>query len=232
MRASIKGWLGEKMTILGMWLKLNRKTYRRINDVILPSANGTTQIDHVIVSIYGLFVIETKNMDGWIFGSANDATWTQQFFRKRFKFQNPLRQNYRHTKCLAEALHLADEVLHSLVFFIGDAQLKTTLPEIVLTKGLSAYIMRFTKPLLGLIRVQEIELQLKTLKAGRTVGRIEHFESLKERHESVTQCPKCGGLLKMRLAKRGARAGNPLKVRREDASPHQSTCTSPPPAAK
>jgi Nuclease-related domain len=36
-----------------------------------PARNGTTQIDHVVVSIYGLFVIETKNMDGWIFGSAH-----------------------------------------------------------------------------------------------------------------------------------------------------------------
>jgi restriction system protein len=207
MSASIKGWLGEKMTILGMWLKLDRKIYRLINDVILSSRNGTTQIDHVIVSSYGLFVIETKNMDGWIFGSANEATWTQQFFRKRFKFQNPLRQNYRHTKCLAEALHLADEVLHSVVFFIGEAKLKTTLPENVLTKGLSSYIMRFTKPGLGPTRVQEIELQLRALKAGRTIGRTEHLESLTERHESVTKCPKCGGMLKTRLAKKGARAG-------------------------
>jgi restriction system protein len=99
-------------------------------------------------------------------------------------------------------------MLHSVVFFIGDAQLKTTLPENVLTKGLSAYILRFTRPVLGPTRVQEIELQLRALKAGQTVGRTEHLESLKERHESVTQCPKCGGLLKSRLAKRGARAGN------------------------
>jgi restriction system protein len=208
MRAAIRGWIGEKMTTLGMWLRLDRKIYRRVNDVILTSSNGTTQIDHVIVSVYGLFVIETKNMGGWIFGSANEGTWTQQFFSNRFKFQNPLRQNYRHTKCLAEILHLADEMLHSVVFFIGDAQLKTTLPENVLTKGLSAYIMGFTKPVLEPAQVSEIELQLRALKAGRTVNRSAHLESLKERHASVTRCPKCGGLLKSRLAKRGAMAGN------------------------
>jgi len=54
------------MTTLDLWLRLDRKIYRRVNDVILTSSNGTTQIDHVLVSIYGLFVIETK-------------TWTDGF---------------------------------------------------------------------------------------------------------------------------------------------------------
>jgi len=83
MRELIKGWLGEKMTTFGMWLKLEQEVYRRVHNVILPARNGTTQIDHVVVSIYGLFVIETKNMEGWIFGSAQQETWTQQFFTKK-----------------------------------------------------------------------------------------------------------------------------------------------------
>jgi hypothetical protein len=134
------------MTAVGIWLKLDPKVYRRIHNVILPARNGTTQIDHVVVSIYGLFVIETKNMDGWIFGTAQQETWTQQFFSKKFKFQNPLRQNYRHTRCLAEFLNLDHDLLHSVVFFIGDVELKTSLPDNVLIKGLSNYIRRFTTP--------------------------------------------------------------------------------------
>jgi hypothetical protein len=82
MREVIKGWLGEKMTTFGMWLKLDREVYRRVHNVILPARIGTTQIDHVVVSIYGLFVIETKNMDGWIFGSAEQQTWTQEFLQQ------------------------------------------------------------------------------------------------------------------------------------------------------
>ena len=129
MRELIKGWLGERMTAFGMWLKLDPEVYRRIHNVILPVRNGTTQIDHVVVSIYGLFVIETKNMDGWIFGSAQQETWTQQLFSKKFKFQNPLRQNYRHTRCLAEFFYLDHDLLHSVVFFIGNVELKTPMPD-------------------------------------------------------------------------------------------------------
>jgi hypothetical protein len=75
-----------------------------INNVTIPTPNGTTQIDHVIVSRYGVFVVETKNMDGWVFGDERNSHWTQSIFGKKYKFQNPLHQNYRHTKALSEFL--------------------------------------------------------------------------------------------------------------------------------
>jgi hypothetical protein len=168
MRNLIKGWLGEKMTTFGIWMRLDPKVYRRVHNVIVPASNGTTQIDHVLVSIYGIFVIETKNLDGWIFGSAEQETWTQCFFAKKFQFQNPLRQNYRHTRCLANFLGLNHDLLHSVVFFIGDCKLKTKMPDNVLISGLSSYITNFTKPVLIPARVLEIEQQLVALRTGRT----------------------------------------------------------------
>lgn len=51
-------------------------------------------------SRFGIFAIETKNMQGWIFGSKRQAEWTQKIYKRTFKFQNPLRQNYKHTKAL------------------------------------------------------------------------------------------------------------------------------------
>lgn len=208
MRELIKGWLGEKLTTFGIWMRLDPEVYRRVHDVIVPARNGTTQIDHVLVSIYGIFVIETKNMDGWIFGSAEQETWTQSFFGKKFRFQNPLRQNYRHTRCLAEFFGLNHDLVHSVVFFIGDCELKTKMPDNVLTSGLSSYIMNFTTPVLTPARVLEIEQQLLALKAGRTVSRSEHLESLGNRYESITTCPKCGCKLMRRVAKTGPKAGN------------------------
>lgn len=196
------------MTTFGMWLKLDPKVYRRVHNVILPARGGTTQIDHVLLSIYGLFVIETKNMDGWIFGSAEQDIWTQQLFKRKFKFQNPLRQNYRHTRCLSEFLGLDHRLLHSVIFFIGDAELKTPLPKNVLTGGLSKYIRSFTEPILTPAQVMEIEQQLRELKAECTLNRSDHVKSLRERYASVTTCPKCGGTLKKRVAKKGAMAGN------------------------
>lgn len=75
-------------------LFLDAKIYIDINDVTIQTPTGTTQIDHIIVSKFGIFVIETKNMSGWIFGSPDQAQWTQSLpGGNRFRFQNPLRQN-------------------------------------------------------------------------------------------------------------------------------------------
>jgi len=63
-----KGWIGEQLVRFFAYLLLDRKVYRRLHDVTLITPDGTTQIDHVFVSPFGVFVLETKNMGGWIFG--------------------------------------------------------------------------------------------------------------------------------------------------------------------
>ena len=78
----------------------------------------------------GIFVIETKNMSGWIFGSADQQKWTQVQKRgKRRSFQNPLRQNHAHVKAVESVLEVDLNVLHSFVVFTGSAEPKTDMPE-------------------------------------------------------------------------------------------------------
>jgi len=74
----LKGLAGEAMVNLAIWLFLDKQEYYPIRNVTLQTEDGTTQIDHIIVSKYGLFVIETKNMKGWIFGNPTQPTWTQK----------------------------------------------------------------------------------------------------------------------------------------------------------
>ncbi len=71
-RAPVKGALGETAVKAGAALALPSSVYRRYHDVTLPTAGGTTQIDHVFVSVFGVFVVETKNMNGWIYGRAQN----------------------------------------------------------------------------------------------------------------------------------------------------------------
>ena len=103
-------------------LFLPKDEYYLIKDVTLLTDDGTTQIDHIIVSRYGVFVIETKNMKGWIFGSANQKTWTQKIYKHTHKFQNPLHQNYKHVKTLEALLDIPSSAIHSLVVFVGDSR--------------------------------------------------------------------------------------------------------------
>jgi restriction system protein len=192
-----------------MWLSLDRKIYQRFHDVIVPAEDGTTQIDHILISPFGVFVIETKNMTGWIFGSENQAQWTQSLpGGKKFRFQNPLRQNYRHTKCLSEHLDLNPEHLHSVVFFIGESTFKTPMPENVLDRGLGAYIRTFTDAVFTEAEVREIADSVRALKLNRTLNRRTHLKSLRDRHEPKDSCPKCGSDLVKKTARRGKNAGN------------------------
>ncbi len=79
-----------------------------------------------------------KNIDGWIFGDKNSKSWTQVLYGKKYKFQNPLHQNYRHTKAISEYLDLDHNKVYSVIFFIGEnTKLKTDLPSNVMTHGLS-----------------------------------------------------------------------------------------------
>ena len=57
-----RGWVGEMQGMPAAKMRLDPQVCRSINNVTIPAANGTTQIDHVIVSKYGIFVVETKNV--------------------------------------------------------------------------------------------------------------------------------------------------------------------------
>lgn len=203
----IKGWLGEKMTTWGMWLGLDKAVYHKIDNVIIPAHDGTTQIDHILVSAFGVFVVETKNFKGWIFGAPDDENWTQALFGQRYPFKNPLRQNYRHTKCLAEHLRLEHGNFHSVVFFIGECELKTPMPPNVMTTGLSSFIKSHQDRRLTDEQVQRITGALRSLKATSTITKSDHLNSLRSRHEALKECPRCGGNLVERTAKTGKFAG-------------------------
>ena len=96
-----------------------------LNDVLLPSGQGTTQIDHILVSPGGVFLIETKDMNGWLFGSPGQKNWTQSFKAKKYPLYNPLLQNEGHAKALVK-LGIVDLCwLRPIVVFVGDAELKT-----------------------------------------------------------------------------------------------------------
>lgn len=207
LRSLFKGWLGEKVTQLGLWAFLDETVYRRFHNLIVPSGDGTTEIDHVLVSPFGIFVVETKNYVGWIFGEEQSAQWTVSRFGRKFRFQNPLRQNFRHIQCLREHLKLDESVFRSAVFFIGECELKTPFPGNVMTEGLSTYIRSFTTPCLSQEQEAVVVGELNRLKQDPTLTKANHLRSLHARHSSTTICPTCGSALVERVARKGPNVG-------------------------
>ncbi len=204
----IKGVVGEFQVNLAAKLFLDKHIYTLFKNVTLPTEDGTTQIDHVIVSRYGVFVIETKNMKGWIFGSPQQKTWTQKIYRHTTKFQNPLHQNYKHTQTLQAALELDPEKIFPVVVFIGDSAFKTAMPDNVVYAG--AYI-RFikskTQPILSDGEVLAIctRIQMGRLKPSiRThIDHVKHVKTIvaEKQRKDDNSCPKCGKPMILRTAR-------------------------------
>ena len=181
--AWFKGMVGEWFINLCIRLFLDKREYRLLKDVTLPTPQGSTQIDHVIVSRFGLFVIETKNMKGWIFGNPTQKSWTQQIYRRKHSFQNPLHQNHLHMMTLKSLLGLSDNQLHSVIFFIGDCTFKTPMPQNVMNRGLIRYVKGITTPVLAESEVAHV---VDTIQQGRLAANWQthrqHVTQLKTRH--------------------------------------------------
>lgn len=211
-----KGKLGESIVNFSITRKLDQNTYHLIKDVTLPSKGGTTQIDHILVSKYGVFVIETKNIKGWIFGSESQRKWTQQIYKHKNTFQNPLHQNYKHIRTLSELLNLEESKFYSVVVFTGESSFKTKMPENVLDRGYTKYIKSKNKIVFSDTEVNKIikEIESNQFERGFKTNR-EHVKNLKKNYNKVVSpsnasngCPKCGNKLVERVAKKGANAGN------------------------
>jgi len=164
----MKGRFGEAVVSVGALKRLDPKVYRVFNDLILPrpDGKGTTQIDHVVVSPFGIFVIETKNYAGWIFGDEHSRYWTQTNYGKKSRFQNPLHQNALHVHALAIATGLPRDCFHNLVYFAGEATLKTVLPPQVMTKGLTSHIRGHRMEVISQKEVDGAAAMLKAIGMG------------------------------------------------------------------
>lgn len=200
--------------------KLSPEDYKTVNDIMLPTVDGaTTQVDHVVVSRYGIFVIETKNYSGWIFGGENQRTWTQSFRGGRwsgpqkFPFQNPIRQNWRHIYTMADCLELPRRYFYNVVAFCGEGEFMTEMPgNVMYSADLCSYIQSFSVPIMSDAKVEQILARLVKIDAGISDEvRQAHVSRLHTNHDSVQlsvacergelKCPRCGAKMVLRHRK-------------------------------
>lgn len=124
-----KGEVGEYL----IWKELKKfegKGGRFLFNLYVPKPNDeTTEIDVVLIHPKGFFVIESKNYNGWIFGSEKNRYWTQTlpmgrgYKSNKEQFYNPLRQNGSHIKHLKRVLN--DGVpMWSLIVFSDECTFK------------------------------------------------------------------------------------------------------------
>ncbi|MEL4429039.1 nuclease-related domain-containing protein [Shewanella mangrovisoli] len=148
-RAERLGQQGEKRVAKLLKQGFKDEDFRLYRNLILPmdeiteGTSALTEVDLVLLTHFGVFVIEVKNYSGWIFGGEKQALWTQKIFTKQTRFKNPLHQNYKHCLAVAHCLGLV-EGLHSVVVFSDEASFKTPLPKNVVNEsGLLSLIAQY-----------------------------------------------------------------------------------------
>lgn len=176
---------GEALVSRAIQANFSPPDYHLLNHVTLNLKAGTTQIDHILVSRYGVFVIETKAYKGWIFANPAHAQWTQVLFSRKFKFQNPITQNRLHVRVVKELLDfLPATAIHSLVVFAGRAEFKTErLHGVLRVSELVDHLQGYTDEVLSANRVQFCVGRLETARlavSGQTD--LAHVTYLQRRH--------------------------------------------------
>ena len=185
-------------------LKHLSNDYIVINDIMINPDGYTHQIDHVVISKYGIFVIETKQYNGYITGSKYDKKWVRHIGKQKIYYTNPILQNYGHIKSISELLHIEENKILNIVCIPSNAKLNIkddgeTVRINTLVDTISSHkdiIIDNPRELANIIKNNNIVDKKK---------RKQHIEYNRSKKENITSnmCPKCGGILIKRTGKKG-----------------------------
>ena len=195
----VVGWFGEHWTKQA--LKKLPKDYIVLNNILIKTGSTTHQIDHIIVSKYGIFVIETKQYNGYITGSKYDEKWVRHIGKGKIYYPNPIRQNYGHIKALNSVLNIDEKDMFNIVCIPSTAKLRikhdgevTRNYDIVKTiKSHDKEILPSYKEVVKLINDNNISNRKNNKK---------HIQDIKS-----NMCPVCGSQLVERKGKYGTFLG-------------------------
>lgn len=196
--------------------------YSTFHDMYVPDEKGgLTQVDHVVTSPYGIFVIETKNYQGWIFGQEDKKYWMQVIYKRKEKLFNPIWQNTGHCKALRNYMKNDSIPLHSIIAFSKRATLKMDtnfraarviyIPEVIQIIGeykirtiSESELGRVNESFQSLLNVEKDKLKRIKKEHVSQVKMKQQAHSLgKPKLDGALICPSCGNSLTQRKGKYG-----------------------------
>ena len=209
-KSKVKGYVGEKLVAKKL-SKLNKRKYKIINNLLLKTLKGTAQIDHIVISQYGIFVIETKNYKGIITGNEYDDNWNQILFNNKEVLRNPIKQNNGHIKALKDVIPaLRYKKINSIILFTKRSNLKVnTETTVIYYNKVNKVIKRSRKKEFTKEEVDYIYKKLNELNIDCFKQRVVHVKNVKrnikeaEKKLRKNKCPRCGGKLKKKKGKYG-----------------------------
>ncbi len=164
--------------------KLHPGEYTLFSDLYIPRhrGEGTTHLDHVVVSLFGVFVIQIEAGDGEINNPPGDSKWTRKSDRGSSTFVNPLNRNRFHVEAVANYLGIPTVCCQSVILFTGQVRFVEPPPEHVITDQIAAFIANQQRTLLSksqCTEAREIFKEIATPQYRETSRR--NYQSVKQR---------------------------------------------------
>lgn len=146
-RAGIKTYLSQlpNATLLA---KLDPVKYKVINSLVVNIDGEELEMDHVVVSNYGVFLIEARHYQGFVLGEEDDEAWTQLLYSRREKIENPLLTNQKHIQKLNSLLPEYQGIINyiSIAVFTADSMLKVIAKsDVIQTADLLKTVRKYKK---------------------------------------------------------------------------------------
>jgi hypothetical protein len=162
-----RGTMGESRVRRILSAMLQKNQYTILNDVTIPSGGGTVQIDHLVISQFRIFVIETVFRRGTISGAEFQDRWKQHRRGRFTRFDNPLHQNYLRIQALERLLQLPESRFYSIVVFAGHKGFKgTTPPHVVPVEKLIPLIRKRNEKRLSPETASKVLKQIEEARLG------------------------------------------------------------------
>lgn len=181
-RPKLMGYIGEKK-VDSCLRKFKGEGFAQIKDVMLPTRKGTSQIDNMLISQHGIFVIETKYYSGHVFGDESSPKWLQIYpsgFQR--EFPNPILQNNGHIWALKAMLgkSFSNVPLYNIVVFADKCKV-SPVRGVVKMKGLKSVLTECTKgtPVLTEKDVADIKDCVENKHVKGRAQRLQHVEYAK-----------------------------------------------------
>ncbi len=118
------GEFGESLTKSAVMSQIDGY-YKVLSNILVPIGNVKTEIDLIMIHEKGIFVFESKNFGGWIFGSESQKYWTQSMKGgRKYRFYNPVWQNKTHCDAIRNITGVSDDKIFSYIVFSDRCSLK------------------------------------------------------------------------------------------------------------
>ena len=160
-------------------------------NVYIPNRSGAlTELDIIMISTKGIYVIENKNYSGWIFGDEKSKNWCETIKGKKYFFYNPVKQNKSHIKNLEKVLQIGEEKYQSVIVFNNNANLKKISTEsnnlhVITSRQLEKFLQKQSM-ITNQLTTEEIEEIYKKLLPGTQLNEEEkkqHIERIQKQYK-------------------------------------------------